>query len=297
MMARGWGTSVGLVLALWAGLAACENYDPQEDVNHLKSQQAEVREKAAGRLVRRGEEVVLLLLPETRSEYTRVRFEVARLLGRIRDPRATEALVAMLDDKSANVWQMAAWALSELRAAEAVPKLLENTHSVSKGVRAEAVRGLGLCYSDTVWGALRDSIQGQVLAALQDPVSEVRIAALLSARELGYGGASDQVIRMTRDPSDEVRYVAVQALGQLATGDTPRSVGPVSERVRASIVEALVAELDEPLQSIRTKAVRSLEQIGAPEAAPHLERLRSQGTAEDVREAGRVLEKLGAAGP
>jgi hypothetical protein len=59
-------------------------------------------------------------------------------------------------------------------------------------------------------------------------------------------------------------------------------------------VEALVASLDEPYQSIRTKAVRSIEQIGAPEATQALLRLHAEGTEEDQRETRRVLEGLGA---
>lgn len=285
---------VGAAVALWLAAEACGRPSPEEDIDLLKSRQADLREKAAGRLVLRGEEIVPRLIEETGSGYTTVRFEVARLLGRIRDPRATDALIGLLDDKSANVWQMAAWALGEIRAPEAVPKLLENTDSVSKGIRAEAIRVLGLCYTDSAWGCIRDSVNGEIVEALRDPTPRVRIAALLSARQFGYRDAAEHLIRLTRDPSAEVRHVAVQALGQMAVGQAPRSPGPLEGDELGNVVEALLAELDEPLQSIRTKVVRALEQIGAPEAAPHLERLRREGTPEDVREATRVLEKLAA---
>ena len=61
-----------------------------------------------------------------------------------------------------------------------------------------------------------------------------------------------------------------------------------------------MASLGDSYQSIRTKAVRSLEQMGPPpSAAPALRRLAEGGTDEDRREAGRALDNLaaGAAAP
>lgn len=292
MRARRAVLAVSAALSLWLAAQACDRPSPEEDIDLLKSRQSELREKAAGRLVLHGHEIVPRLIEETGSGYTSVRFEVARLLGRIRDPRATEALIGLLDDKSANVWQMAAWSLGEIRAPEAVPKLLDNTDSVSKGIRAAAIRSLGLCYTDSAWGCIRDSVYGEITRALRDPVPKVRIAALQSARHFGYRGLGSQLGVMTSDPSAEVRHVAVQALGQLAIGDAPRSSGPLEGAELDAAIEVLLREIDEPLQSIRTKAVRALERIGTPAAAPRLERLRDEGTAEDAREARRVLEKL-----
>ena len=53
-----------------------------------------------------------------------------------------------------------------------------------------------------------------------------------------------------------------------------------------------MAALEESLQSIRTKSVRSLEMMGASKAVTPLEWLEQRGTEEDKREARRVLEKL-----
>ena len=278
-------------------MASCEEYAPEEDLALLQSRQSHIREKAAGRLVLRGEKIVPQLMEAAGSEYTTVRFEVARLLGRIKDPRAAAALIGLLEDRSSfNVAATAAWALGEIRASEALSPLLHYPGSPSKDVRAYVVSALGRCYSDSVSPALGDSVLGAILEALRDPIPKVRIAAVLSAQELGYRNAVDQVIRLSRDPSAKVRHVAVQALGQIGTGEVPRSPGPAAGRVRANIVEALLAGLDEAAyQSIRTKAVRALEKIGAPEAIPHLERLQRDGTEEDQRESARVLEKLRAA--
>jgi len=284
----------GSLLAMGLGMASCEEYAPGEDIALLQSRQSRIREKAAGRLVLRGEEIVPQLIEAAGSEYTTVRFEVARLLGRIRDPRAAVALMGLLEDTASfNVAATAAWALGEIRAPEALSPLLQYTSSPSKDVRAYVVGALGLCYSDSVSPALGDSALGAILEALRDPAPKVRVAALLSAQELGYRNAVDQVIRLSRDPSAKVRHVAVQALGQIAMGEVPRSPGPAAGRDRGNIVEALLAALDETsYQSIRTKAVRALEKIRAPEAIPHLERLQRDGTEEDRRESTRVLEEL-----
>jgi len=284
-------------LAIGLAMASCEEYAPEEDILLLQSRQSGIREKAAGRLVRQGEEIVPQLMEAADSDYTTVRFEVARLLGRIRDPRSTVALIGLLeDDPSSNVAATAAWALGEIGAPEALSPLIQYASSPSKDVRAYVVGALGQCYGDSVTSALGDSVLGAVLEAMHDTIPKVRIAALLSAQQLGYRNAAGQVIRMSRDPSAKVRHVAVQALGQIGVGEGVRSPGPAVGRDRANIIEALLAALDETgYQSIRTKAVRALEKIEAPEAIPHLERLQRDGTEEDRREAARVLEKLRAA--
>lgn len=280
------------LLAVGAVLPACNEIDPEPQIAQLRSLQAGVREKAAGQLVLYGEPVVPRLIQETNSDYTRVRFEVARILGRIRDPRATDAMVRLLDDRSFNVAAYAAWGLGEMRAPEAVPTLLRFVHTPAKVFREQVVWALGRCYDDTVHADLRDSVTHVVERTLQDPTPSVRMAALQSARELGYVGMTDRLLRLSADPSAEVRHVAIQALGQVATGDTPRPGIPPTPAQHTAIVERLVQAIDEPYQSIRTKAVRALESMGRPpEAVPALQRLLREGTVEDQREARRVLDE------
>lgn len=286
-----------VVCVLAALSAACDQIDPEPHIDQLKSLQPDVREKAAGKLVIYGEPVVPRLIEESSSEYTRVRFEVARILGRIRDPRATDALIRMLDDSSFNVAAYAAWGLGEMRAPSALPTLLRFTESPARVFRQQIVWALGRCFSADTHSALQDSVSHVVERALHDPTPDVRVAALQSARQLGYRGMASQLVRMARDPSAEVRHVAVQALGQLATGDTPvppdALTGQLTGSTREEIVQTLVLALDEPYQSIRTKAVRALEKIGpSQQARAALDRLLQDGTTEDQREARRVLEDI-----
>ena len=283
-------------LPLWsggtvAGTAGCSRPSPEPYIDLLQSQQSEQREKAAARLLLYGDEIVPRLMEEADHELIRVRFEVARLLGRLRNPEAAPTLIAALEDKSAMVAAVAAWSLGELQAAQAVEPMLPYAGEASKEVRKEVIRALGRCYSDSLEPAVGDSAYRVVFRALRDPTPRVRVNALLGIREFGYRGSAGEIIRMTRDPSARVRHVAVQALGQLASGRAPRA-GPVSEQTRDNVVEALIASLEEPMQTIRTKAIRSLEMMEARRAAPYLRPLAESGTPEDRREAGRVLNGL-----
>ena len=283
------------VAALAFGLATCGRPDPEPYIHLLKSRQAQERERAAGKLLKYGDEIVPRLIVEVGSGYTTARFESVRLLGRLRDRRAIPILIHALDDRSANVAALAAWGLGEMRASEAVPALLPLTGQIARDLRAETIRALGLCFTDELPASTADSVRVALLDAFGDEIPKVRIAALQSMHELGYPGALDEVVRLSRDESPEVRYVAVQALGQLGTGRVPRSTGPVEGVRRDRIVKALLDAIAEPRQSIRTKAVRSLEMMAAEEAITTLRVLEQAGTEEDRREARRVLENLQAA--
>ncbi len=277
-------------------LAACARPSPEPHINLLKSQQREVREKAAGKLMQYGDEIVPRLIVEVGSGYTTARFESVRLLGRLRDRRAVPILIHALNDRSANVAALAAWGLGEMRAPEAIPALLPYTGEIARDLRAQVIRALGLCYTDTLPTSTADSARVAVLAALDDEVPKVRIAALESMHEFGFPNGLDQVIRLSNDAEPEVRYVAVQALGLIGSGRVPRSAGAAQGVRRDLIIKALLDAIAEPRQSIRTKAVRSLEMMEAEEAIPTL-RVLEHGTEEDRREARRVLDNLGASAP
>ena len=280
------------LLIFLLGLSGCGPRSPEPYFDQLRDRRAEVRLKAANALLRYDKEVVPRLIEESESGYIRVRFEVARLLGRIGDPRAVPALIVRLDDQSANVAKAAAWSLGNIHSPEALEDLLRFTGDASKGMRQQVIRSLGFCYNDSVEAALGDSVYQAIVAALEDVAPEVRVSGLEAARQFGYNGLAEKTIRMSRDAAPEVRHVAVQALGQIAVGDAPRAQGKASERLRGHIVEALIVGLHESHQAVRTKAVRALGLIGGQKAVLHLERLSNTGTVEDKREAGLSLEKI-----
>jgi HEAT repeat protein len=280
-----------LGLVVW--LDACGERSPEPYFEQLGSLDEAKRLQAANALLRYGDEVVPRLIEEYDSGLIRVRFEVVKLLGRIKDERAVPVLIEALGDKSAFVAGVAAWSLGELRAPAALGPLLNYAHDGSKVMRGEVIRSLGTCHSYELEPILSDSARKEISRVLRDPEPDMKIKALRGMHEFGYRGAVEEIIRMSRDPSAEVRHVAVQALGHIAVGSAPNAA-EVTPRMRNSIVEALTVALDEvDYQTIRTKAVRALDQIGDPQVVPHLERLYQNGSEEDRREIRRVLEKLG----
>ena len=291
------------------GLATCDRESPQDYIRRFRSMDPKVRTRAANQLIRfDADEVVPLLIEEAGSEYVRVRFEVMKMLGRFKDPRGIPVLIKGLDDKSPRVAAVAAWGLGELRAPEALSALLMYAHDPTTKVRQYVIGALGSCHSYDRAPALSDSAYSEVVRALEAPDPAVRVAALQSIREFGYRGVSEQILRMACDPSPEVRHVVVQALGEMGAtrepGKPPRSIvgrraptvdpiRPVSDEVRRRIVDALIESLaPDEYQSIRTKAIRALGEIGDERALPALRRLVGQGTEEDVREARRAIESI-----
>ena len=271
-------------LLVGAGLGlACGGPAPEEYIQQFKSLQKAERIKAANQLIRfDADEVVPLLIEEADSGYIRMRFEVIQLLGRFKDERAVPTLIEALKDKSPRVAAAAAWALGQIGAPVALAPLLKYARDPTVEVRQYVLGALGPCHSYEVEPALSDSAFRVVRRALRAPKPKWRIAALQSLRAYGYRDAAAEVIRMAQDPSNKVRYVAVQALGQIS-----------HPPARDAIYEALLVALDaDELQSIRSKAVHALSEVGDVRAVPHLQRLMREGTEQDQIAARQALYKL-----
>jgi len=273
--------------------------DPAYHIEKLKSMDSYVRTKAANALIRFDADVVIpMLLSESNSVYTRVRFEVVWLLGRFRDQRGIPALIAALGDRSPNVAARAALALGIMRSTEALPHLLGYVRDPSEVTRQYVLSALGPCHSYEAVPALSDSAHKVVLLALEDSKPKWRMAALQSLREFGYKDGFEPVLRMANDPSSEVRHVAIQALGQMASGVhiKPAGADPIvslTDSQRESIVRVLSQSLSvDELQTIRTKALRALASIGGETAKDFIGKLSERGTEEDRKEARRALAKL-----
>lgn len=294
---------------LW--LVTCVGESPDTFIRQFESMDGGVRTKAGNELIRfDADEVVPLLIQAADHELVRVRFEAVKMLGRFGDPRGVQTLIRALDDRSPRVAAMASASLCAMRVPEALPALMMYARDPSLDVRRYVIAALGACHSYEAAPALSDSAHGEVLRALQATQPKVRMAALQSVREFGYRGAVEQLLEMADDPSPEARHVVVQALGEVATirqrgevevlrgvqgrpAPTVDPIEPVAAEVRTRIVDLLIERLaPDEYQSIRTKAIRALEQIGDRRAIPPLERLREEGSEEDRRETRRALDEL-----
>ena len=253
-----------------------------------QSKQKTERTKAANQLIRfDADEVVPLLIEEADSGYIRVRFEVMHLLGRFKDKRAVPTLIAALKDRSPRVAATAAWALGQIGAPDALAPLLKFVRDPTVEVRQYVLGALGPCHSYEAEPVLSDSAFRVVRRALSAPKPQVagrRLAELARLWVPRRGYKKSSACRWI--PRTRVRYVAVQALGQIG-----RTL--LSPSARNAVYEALLVALDaDELQSIRSKAVYALAELGDVRAVPHLQRLMKEGTEKDQIAARQALYKL-----
>jgi len=166
-----------------------------------------VRATALGALARLGALAPALVLAHLRDPDPAVRrraCEVAARAGFVADGTVAEGLVAVLDDPDATVVETAAWALGELGARPAVPRLAEVATGHDDALcREAAVAALG---------AIGDAAGlPAVLAACRDRATVRRRAVIaLAAFE---GSEVDAALRTALDDRDwQVRQAAEDLL-------------------------------------------------------------------------------------
>jgi HEAT repeat protein len=136
-----------------------------------------------------------------------------------------------------------------------------------------------------------------LIGALEDPVTEVRVAAAEALGSIGFGlvkqgsggetirEAATALIRCLKDPEPAVRGAAAKTLGSI--GPSVLKSGPGGETIRESAT-ALIRCLKDPEPGVRAAAATSLGEIASP-------RLASMATPpidlEDVMDA--LVETLG----
>ncbi|NDJ76686.1 MAG: HEAT repeat domain-containing protein [Chloroflexi bacterium] len=107
----------------------------------------------------------------------KIRQEAAEALGEIKDPRAVEALLALLGDEPCNVLRAVAEALGEIGAERAVGPLTQALRCDDFLVRVDAAKALG-----KIGGS---QAQAALMTALQDEHPYVRDAAELALKQDG----------------------------------------------------------------------------------------------------------------
>jgi len=105
-----------------------------------------------------------------------VRASAAVALGAIKSERAVDGLVAILEDRDADVRHTAVWALGEIKSERAVDSLLARLRDLDADVRASAARALGAIKSER-------AVDGLV-ARLEDNSSKVRARAAEALGEI-----------------------------------------------------------------------------------------------------------------
>ncbi len=218
------------------------------------------------------------------SENDSVRWEAAKALARLGEPRAIEPLIAALRDEDSDVRREAAEALARLGEPRAIEPLIAALRDEDSGVRCE-----------TAWvlGRLGDPRTVEpLIAALRDEDWEVRQAAAEALEaaagapeNLGNSHVLEPLIGALRDKDRGVRCEVAWVLGEL--GD-PRTVEPLIGALRDKdrgmrraaaealkkcgepVVEPLIAALRDENRDMRRAAARALGKIGDPSAVEPL---------------------------
>jgi HEAT repeat protein len=118
-----------------------------------------VSSRIAAICIEMGPRTAPLLIRTLRDGNARARFWAARILGEIRDPRATRSLCDALLDKDAEVRSAAAWALGALADPATAPLVLPVVRDPVWYVRAHAAEALGRIGDPVAVDSLAESLR------------------------------------------------------------------------------------------------------------------------------------------
>jgi len=205
-------------------------------------------------------------------------------LGKFADARATESIIALLeDDEYSDLQEQGLRVLAQISSDRAREFLLKSLESKDPLARRRAARALttlpGLEGENQELGA---DIVNRLTGALVDPDSSVRIYA---ARALAASSNPLVVVPMTMllaDPEAEVRREVAVVLGKM--------------RGR-QIVERLHALLADPDPGLRREMARLLGEIGDPVSSACLEPLLTCEDEDLLHDVIAAIGKIGVSGP
>ena len=255
----------GAALAL-GNLRIKDAIKPLSEALHDKN--FEVRWCAAQSLANIGRDAFEVLLDASKEEDEEVRWCAASALGKLKDKRAVQHLISLLDDPAEKVRASAAWALGEIGDASAVEKLIKALGDSSRFVvesAKEALLKIGI------------SAVPHLIKALKDDKLQRKVVEILSKIE--GEGVKEHLIHALSDKNKKIRIGAALALAKRG-----------EECAESAISNALASEEDievqhafeEALEEIRRRKREKAERI------PYAKRL-----AEEVKK--RMEEKEGTA--
>jgi HEAT repeat protein len=165
-----------------------------------------VSARIAAICIEMGSRTAPLLIKTLRDGSTKARFWAARILGEIRDPRATRSLADALLDTDSEVRSAATWALGQTGDRSTAPLLEPLLHDSIWYVRAHAAESLGKIrdpeYASALGELLRDSSWWvrknalDALVALGEPSKAVLLRTLSSNDRFARDCAADGLSTM-----------------------------------------------------------------------------------------------------
>lgn len=235
----------------------------------------EVREAALGALVaRRRPSECEELLRMLRDFQPFRRVTAAEVLGRWKETRAFEAVVALLEDSSEGTREIAVEALGHLGDARAVPHLIRSLADRAPSVRRAA--NTALDRMDPAWSRseaarqlLEDPQLGHdqrtdALAALGKPAVEPLVEYLDRChRERSWGLAAESAVAALRRIGDErVVDAFISTLDANLSSVAIAAVDALAQAGDARAVTPLVGALQSPMSDVREAAAHALHALG-----------------------------------
>ncbi len=195
-------------------------------------------EAAAKALVKIGKPAVPHLLPCLTDEDPWIRERAVWILGKLKDSRSIDGLIAALRDDDSDVRWLSALALGELKDKRAVEPLIRALSDVYQNVRKEAVWALGVIGDSRATTAL--------IPLLRDANWKIRAQAAETLGNIKDPKAAAPLTAALNDSAWNVRSHAAAALGEIKD--------PAS-------IDALIASLNDVDAVVRHNAEEALKKI------------------------------------
>ncbi|WP_455212539.1 HEAT repeat domain-containing protein [Kaarinaea lacus] len=217
------------------------------------------------------EGLIQVLMASLQDNNRNVRQMGARLLGKIKDPRATIPLIKTLEDSEFEVREEASIALRNIKDPQAIEPLVKALNSTNPEVRAHVIKTLGEFKDHRAIEPL--------MGTIQDPDPEVRAAAIKVLGTIKDPRAVQPIIKALDDYDEKVRLQAVNVLG---TSSSPQVISPLlgkledsDAQVREAAGEALMnlkwiptSDVDKGKYYLIKRDWASCIELGEPAAAP-----------------------------
>ncbi|MBN8723571.1 MAG: HEAT repeat domain-containing protein [Acidobacteria bacterium] len=157
-----------------------------------------------------------VLIKALKDNQASTRAKIAELLGKIADPRATQALIKSLKDPFAWVRAASAKALGEIADPKALSALLKASKDKEDFVREKVIFALG---------KLKDkSALPTIINALDNKQKEIRLAATLALGNLGQDEAAPFLIKALKDEETNVQKGAIDSLGKIPNPEAKKAL-------------------------------------------------------------------------
>jgi HEAT repeat protein len=200
-----------------------------------------------------------------------IRLSAVNSLKQIGDEHATKLLITVLKDKNTDVRISAASALGQIGGGHAAMALIDALNDKNAKVRESVTYALRKIDDDAI-AEISETAVERLIAALKDPVSDIRKVMVRALGQMGDDRALEPLVEALQDESNEVRQSAALALEKLNWNPDKSGTGAhfwIAKQqwdkcveIGSPAVEPLISMLRHPHENVRHSVVNALVQIG-----------------------------------